>query len=141
MTLLVVSFPIEIYMSCVKRKPAFCISVNKMITTQLIFAYIDRTIPLLLNWKFNLKSLATFCGCTAWFVSDLVGIPENRFSHNAAYMSGNKIACHKGFLVENSFAAGSQGIIEPRCEKTGLRGFQPGPIQTGLYSHIRWLEA
>ena len=23
---------------------------------------------------------------------------------------------------------------EPRCEKTGLRGFRPGPTQTGLYS-------
>ena len=30
---------------------------------------------------------------------------------------------------------------EPRSEKTGLRGFQPGPTQTGLYSHRRWLEA
>ena len=32
-------------------------------------------------------------------------------------------------------------IIEPRCEKTGLRGFRLGPTQTGLYSHRRWLEA
>ena len=31
-------------------------------------------------------------------------------------------------------------IIEPRSEKTGLRGFRPGPTQTGLYSHTRWLE-
>ena len=30
---------------------------------------------------------------------------------------------------------------EPRCEKTGLRGLRPGPTQTGLYSHRRWLEA
>ena len=30
---------------------------------------------------------------------------------------------------------------EPRCEKTGLRGFRPGPTQTVLYSHRRWLEA
>ena len=29
---------------------------------------------------------------------------------------------------------------EPRCEKTGLQGFRPGPTQTGLYSHRRWLE-
>ena len=29
---------------------------------------------------------------------------------------------------------------EPRCEKTGLRGFRPGLTQTGLYSHRRWLE-
>ena len=31
-------------------------------------------------------------------------------------------------------------LYEPRCEKTRLRGFQPGPTQTGLYSHRRWLE-
>ena len=30
---------------------------------------------------------------------------------------------------------------EPRSEKTGLRGFRPGPTQTELYSHRRWLEA
>ena len=29
-------------------------------------------------------------------------------------------------------------MYEPRCEKTGLRGFRPGPTQTGLYSHRRW---
>ena len=32
-------------------------------------------------------------------------------------------------------------IFEPCCEKTVLRGFLPGPMQTGLYNHIRWLEA
>ena len=31
-------------------------------------------------------------------------------------------------------------IIEPRCEKTGLRGFRPGPTQTPLHSHRRSLE-
>ena len=30
---------------------------------------------------------------------------------------------------------------EPRYEKTGLRGFQPGPTQTGLYNLGRRLEA
>ena len=30
---------------------------------------------------------------------------------------------------------------EPRCEKTGLRGFRPAPTQTRLYSLRRWLEA
>ena len=40
------------------------------------------------------------------------------------------------------FTAGtSLHVYEPRCEKTGLRGFRPGPTQTGLYSHRRWLEA
>ena len=32
-------------------------------------------------------------------------------------------------------------IIEPRREKTGLRGFRPGPTQTGLYSLRSRLEA
>ena len=32
-------------------------------------------------------------------------------------------------------------LYEPRCEKTGLRGLRPGPTQTWLYSHRRWLEA
>ena len=35
----------------------------------------------------------------------------------------------------------SSFTYEPRCEKTGLRGFRPGPTQTGLCSHRRWLEA
>ena len=30
--------------------------------------------------------------------------------------------------------------FEPRCEKTGLWGFRPGPIQTGLYNYRKWLE-
>ena len=30
---------------------------------------------------------------------------------------------------------------ELRREKTCLRGFRPGPTQTGLYSHRRWLGA
>ena len=31
-------------------------------------------------------------------------------------------------------------VFEPRHEKTCIRGFRPGPPQTGLYSHRRWLE-
>ena len=34
----------------------------------------------------------------------------------------------------------SWGHNEPCCEKTGLRGFRPGPTQTGPYSHRRWLS-
>ena len=32
-------------------------------------------------------------------------------------------------------------INEPRCEKTGLPDFRPGPTQTRLYSDGRWLES
>ena len=33
-----------------------------------------------------------------------------------------------------------QFTYEPRSEKTGLRGFRPGPTQTGLCSHRIWLD-
>ena len=32
-------------------------------------------------------------------------------------------------------------LFEPRCEKTALRGFRPGPTQTRLHNLTRWLEA
>ena len=32
-------------------------------------------------------------------------------------------------------------LFEPRCEKTGLRGFRPGATQTRLYKHTRWIGA
>ena len=47
------------------------------------------------------------------------------------------------FLLLNLFRASCyiEKHYEPRCEKTGLWGFRPGPTQTELYSHRRWLEA
>ena len=32
-------------------------------------------------------------------------------------------------------------LYEPRCEKSGLQSFRPGPTQTKLVNHTRWLEA
>ena len=69
------------------RKPIFAYAKTK---TQISFAVAakpisafvfdtDSTISLLL------KTLAVFCGCTARFVSDLVGNHEDRFSHNEAH--------------------------------------------------------
>ena len=47
--------------------------------------------------------------------------------------------------ANSSVAAGIAGVptlkIEMSCEKICLQGFHPGPTQTGLYSHRRWLEA
>ena len=34
----------------------------------------------------NFKPLAIFCGCTAWFVLDLVRNPEDRFSYETAHI-------------------------------------------------------
>ena len=52
------------------RKPAFCICENK-----------DAD-------QLRSKPLAIFCVCTARFVSDLVGNPDDRFSHEAQINMG-----------------------------------------------------
>ena len=78
-------------MSRVVRKPAFCICENKgadqlhgnrEADQRLCFRNTDSTIPLLPKSEI----LVIFSGCTAWFVSDLVGNPEDLFSHNEAHM-------------------------------------------------------
>ena len=74
------------------RKPAFCICENKAAVQlcgnrtadqRLCFRFTYSTIPFFLNPKF--QALAIFCDCTAWFVSDQVRNPEDRFSHNEAH--------------------------------------------------------
>ena len=45
-----------------------------------------------------------FCGLTARFLSDLVGNPEDRFSHNEAHLIGDKNDHQTAFvLTENIF--------------------------------------
>ena len=43
--------------------------------------------------------------------------------------------------IVNLYSYKNHSIYEPRCEKTGLQGFRPGPIQTRLCNHRRWLVA
>ena len=43
--------------------------------------------------------------------------------------------------ITGSYSFPGLSLFEPRCEKTGIRGFRPGRTQTGLHSHRRWLEA
>ena len=50
------------------------------------------------------KPLAIACGCTDWFVSDLVRNPEDRFSNDAGcliqekYKGGNNVFFSSSFL-------------------------------------------
>ena len=107
------------------RKPAFCICENKD-ADQLrgnreadqrpCFRYIDST-----SQVRNFKPLATFCGCTAWFVWDLVGNPEDQFSHNEAHLIfiGEKIS----FNYTPRKLCLWEGILFSRCpsEQTNER--------------------
>ena len=81
------------YLSCVVRKCAVCICdnrgadqppSNRIADQNLRFRFIDSIIPLLSNKNF--KPLVIFCGCTAGFVSALVGNPEDYFSHDMAHL-------------------------------------------------------
>ena len=83
------------HLNRVMKKPAFCICENKdadqlrgnrKADQRLCFRYIYSTIPPLPKSEIS-KHLAIFCGCAARVVSDLVGNPEDRFSHNEAHLS------------------------------------------------------
>ena len=84
------------------KKTDFCICENKdadqlrgnhEADQRLCFRYTDSTTPLL--------PLAIFYDCTAQFVLDLVGNPEDRFSQNEAHLMVMLIKDHEfnsGFL-------------------------------------------
>ena len=67
--------------------------------------------------------------------------------HIFTFGINNKGQCGRDFTPgatkdgECSESTPGTTVNEPRREKTGLLGFRPGPAQTGLYSHRRWLEA
>ena len=80
-------------MSLVVRKLAFCICENKdtdqlcgnhEADQRLCFCHMDTQSFYFLNTKFQASS--HLLGCTAWFVSDLVGNPKYQFSHNEAHI-------------------------------------------------------
>ena len=60
-----------------ENKDADQLRSNREADQRLCFRYTVSTIPLLPK--------SVFCGCTAWFVSDLVGNPEDLFSHDEAH--------------------------------------------------------
>ena len=153
-------------MSCVilhmrkqrRRSPAKLISCENKDADQLrsfsaklisAFVFATRIVQSLyfLNPKFQ-----------TWFVSDLVRNPEDRFSHNEARIISlvsksnfkpqavHPSSCLTWSETKDRFSGNEQLVrIPPSSEpchvKTCIRGFRPGPIQTGLCSHRRLLEA
>ena len=82
-------------------------------------------------------------------MSDLVGNPEDRFSHVVAHIPAIKVFNRKNcFIQEVSSGAccivvdrSEMILLSRRHEKTCLLGFRPDPTQNGLCSNRRWLEA
>ena len=118
------------------RKPAFFMCENKGIDQlrsnciadqRLCFPYIDSSIPLFLNPK-SPAFVAIFCGCTAWFVSDLIGNPEDRFSRVVAHMVLSVIETHQfhlssGILSSSRFSTRSDTnqAVQPQKMARGLK--------------------
>ena len=63
------------------RKPDFCICENKE-----VFVFATWIVQSLFVLNPNSQASTILCGCTARFVSDLVGNPEDRFSQNEAHI-------------------------------------------------------
>ena len=63
--------------------------ISFTVTAKLIRVFVFATLIAQSLYFLNtyFKPLAILCGCTARFLSDLVGNPEDRFSHNEACMS------------------------------------------------------
>ena len=72
-------------LSRVMRKPAFCICKNKG-ADQLRCIRAGTLFSLSSFQSQNYKHLAIFCGYSVRFVLDLVGNPEDRFSHDLAHL-------------------------------------------------------
>ena len=95
-------------MSLVVKKRLFAYAKTKTqisfaVTVKLISAFVFATRIVQYLLFLNFKHLAIFRGCRAWFMSDLVGNPEDRFSHNEAHICplGHCLALH-GLVMPNS---------------------------------------
>ena len=86
MTGLLVMSLVRIHLSHVMRKLDSC--SNCTADQRLCFRYSHTTISLLPKYS-NFKFLAISCDCTGRSMSDLVGNPEDKFSHIAAHVVCN----------------------------------------------------
>ena len=124
-------------MSRVVRKLAFSICENKDADQ--------------LRGNRNFQPLAIFCGCIAWFVWDLVGNPEDRFSHNEAHIECNSYRfCMGGaarFIMLTHLYNMSRVVRKLAfsiCENKdadqlrGNRNFQPLAIFCGCIAWFVW---
>ena len=89
--------------------------ISFAVTTKMISAFVFaiRIVQSLYFLDPKFKPLVIFCDCAAWFVSDLVGNPEDRFSHKEAHLKA----------------------YEPRRKNARLHGFRPGQTQNSLFAN------
>ena len=138
---------IQEHMNRVVRKLAFCISENKDAdklrgNRELISDFVFGTLIVqslyFLNPNFQASSYLLWLyspECRIWPES-----PKTGFLTMLRFLLLLDRA-HSTLTTEYSITSHLAASYEPRCEKTCLRGVRPGLTQTGLCSHIIWLEA
>ena len=80
-------------------------------------------------------------GCILTFITAKTTITRYKDQLVGLFKLRLKATCNYTLQSLSSIFFIFQYTFEPRCEKTGLRGFRPGPTQTELCSHRRWLDA
>ena len=107
------------------RNPAFCIYENKDATAKLISAFVFATRIVQSLYYLNPKVQAS--RHIQWLYSPVCVRPVG--NPDAAL-----VLCGVASILEADTLStpGAHFKYEPRCEKTGLRGFRPGPTQTRL---------
>ena len=68
---------------------------------------------------------------------DIIDNTECKFNVNSfklVYVVNSESYLYKRMALQRAREVSFGTQYQPRCEKTGLRGFRPGPTQSGLYS-------
>ena len=96
--------------------------------SRLCFRFTERTIPLLSESKIS-KPLAIFTDCTARFVADLVGNPEDQVSHN--------ITCilKKPYKITCFMAQGNRTLLPIKSERCHEKTCFGGKIRISLLNY------
>ena len=106
-----------------KRMP----DLNELPVTLQVFSRV-RTEPFIASWVLTIVWRVTV-SCSRTLTNTNKGLNTKIDRRSTLLRNGN--------ATDHAITP----INEPRREKTGLRGFRPGPTQTGLYKLRKELEA
>ena len=77
-----------------------------------VFVFTTYTVQSLKALNQNFKTPAIFHDCTAWFVSNLVGTPEDRFSHDLSQLQNCYMPLHFFYLKQKESILSSSNLIK-----------------------------
>ena len=110
-------------------------TIQNILMTLLAGFQVSDRCPLGYMFK-NLLTLKDNC-----FKADIPIRPTIELIQNLMFVMIKRLCWYRpNISLHFKLMDASHRLTEPRCEKTGLRCFRPGPTQTRLYSHRGWLK-